>query len=141
MVIIPSHKTHEVVGITLTPVVFYATYTYTQDSTTSLILSGLYVFSTFFISPDLDTDSAPYYRWNIFSLLWYPYKRLIPHRSWLSHSGPISGTIRFLYMLFWFVVFAYVFHFSWLTYLPLYAMLWMSIILVDSLHTLLDYVF
>jgi uncharacterized metal-binding protein len=43
------------------------------------------------LSPDLDTRSNPTRRWGALRLLWWPYRRLLPHRSPLSHS-PLLGT-------------------------------------------------
>ena len=44
------------------------------------------------LSPDLDTRSRPTQRWGLFQLLWWPYRRLLRHRSVLSH-GPFLGTL------------------------------------------------
>ena len=43
------------------------------------------------LSPDLDTHSRPTARWGLLKLLWWPYRRLLRHRSLLSHS-PLLGT-------------------------------------------------
>ena len=43
------------------------------------------------LSPDLDTHSRPTARWGALKLLWWPYRRLLRHRSLLSHS-PLLGT-------------------------------------------------
>ena len=51
------------------------------------------------LSPDLDTRSNPTRRWGPLRLLWWPYRRLLRHRSLLSHS-PLLGTAgRLLYLL------------------------------------------
>jgi uncharacterized metal-binding protein len=50
------------------------------------------------LSPDLDTHSNPTRRWGPLRLLWWPYRRLLAHRSLLSHS-PLLGTAgRLLYL-------------------------------------------
>ncbi|MEB3331104.1 MAG: DUF2227 family putative metal-binding protein [Synechococcaceae cyanobacterium] len=49
------------------------------------LLGGLW------LSPDLDTRSNPSRRWGPLRLLWWPYRRLLPHRSPLSH-GPLLGS-------------------------------------------------
>ena len=50
------------------------------------------------LSPDLDTPSRPTARWGVLGLLWWPYRRLLRHRSLLSHS-PVLGTAgRLLYL-------------------------------------------
>jgi uncharacterized metal-binding protein len=43
------------------------------------------------LSPDLDTHSRPTARWGPLGILWWPYRRLLRHRSLLSHS-PLLGT-------------------------------------------------
>lgn len=64
-----------------------------------------------FLTPDLDQQTLSHsehllVRWTFglgygWVLLWYPYARLIPHRSPLSHF-PILGTLgRLLYLAFW----------------------------------------
>ena len=59
---------------------------------TSFLLTGLW------LSPDLDTISRPLKRWGILQVFWWPYRKMIPHRSFFSH-GPLIGTsIRFLYI-------------------------------------------
>ncbi len=58
----------------------------------SFLVGGLW------LSPDLDTKSNASKRWGILSLLWMPYRKLIPHRSLFSH-GPLIGTsIRLFYI-------------------------------------------
>lgn len=137
----PAHKTHEAVGVTLSPLVLGASlYIKPDDITTAFTLTALYVVATFYFSPDLDTDSKPYYRWSMLAPLWYPYKRLIKHRSWLSHSGPISGTIRFFYFYVLVVLCSMVFKFDLLTYAWVGGILWIAIILADTVHTVLDFI-
>jgi len=135
----PNHKTHEVAGIITTPLVFAGSIYYTGNMDTALVLSAAYVFSTYYLSPDLDIDSAPYHRWHFLMPLWYPYKTIIKHRSWLSHSGPISATIRFGYMALLALLVAWVFNYP-LTFTPWYVILLVGMILADTLHTLLDVV-
>lgn len=58
-----------------------------------------YVLSSFLLSPDLDLNSEPLHRWGWFKVIWQPYMRWVPHRSWFSH-GPIIGTLtRISYLL------------------------------------------
>ena len=53
------------------------------------------------ISPDLDTHSLALKRWGILQWIWGPYRKIISHRSILSH-GPFIGTaLRLCYLLFW----------------------------------------
>lgn len=65
---------------------------------TPAILTAAHLFGGFYLSPDLDTPSRPFYRWGIFRCIWLPYQKMIRHRSAWSHS-PILGTaIRLLYL-------------------------------------------
>ena len=59
-----------------------------------LIFSIFYLFGTFFLSPDLDIQSAPYKRWGPFKFLWWPYKVLFKHRG-LSHH-PVFGPLTII---------------------------------------------
>ena len=45
-----------------------------------------YLFSGFWLSDDLDTNSISYKRWGALRFLWWPYQKLVPHRSWVSHG-------------------------------------------------------
>jgi uncharacterized metal-binding protein len=62
------------------------------DTHTILVFSLAYLFATFFLSPDLDTQSRPYKRWRMFRILWWPYRIIFKHRGF-SHNlilGPLS---------------------------------------------------
>ena len=52
----------------------------------AFLLGGLW------LSPDLDTRSNALRRWGPLAVLWWPYRRLLPHRSIWSH-GPLVGTL------------------------------------------------
>lgn len=57
--------------------------------------------STLWLSPDLDGEySKSLTRWKQigFDWYWYPYKKLIKHRSVCSHGGIISSAIKFVYV-------------------------------------------
>jgi len=58
----------------------------------AFLLGGLW------LSPDLDTRSNPTRRWGPLRLLWWPYRRLLRHRSLLSHSPFLGSTVRLLYL-------------------------------------------
>jgi len=64
-------------------------------TTASCLAGGLW------LSPDLDTRSNALRRWGPLRFLWWPYRRLIPHRSLWSH-GPVLGTsVRLGVLLTW----------------------------------------
>lgn len=50
------------------------------------------------LSPDLDTRSNPTRRWGPLRWLWWPYRRLLVHRSLLSHGPLIGSACRLLYL-------------------------------------------
>ena len=62
-----------------------------------------YIFSTYFISPDLDVNSKIYTRWGTLRIFWYPYKKIFKHRKTSHHIifGPLSliGYLAFLIFL------------------------------------------
>ena len=61
----------------------------------SFLIGGLW------LSPDLDTRSLALRRWGTLQWLWWPYRTLLPHRSFWSH-GPVIGTLlRLLLLLGW----------------------------------------
>jgi uncharacterized metal-binding protein len=64
-----------------------------------LLTGGLaFLIGGLWLSPDLDTRSNPTRRWGPLRLLWWPYRKLLRHRSLLSHS-PLLGTAgRLLYL-------------------------------------------
>lgn len=130
----PGHKTHDRIAWILTPVCIYTATTWYTTFWYALYIGASFLLASYFLSPDLDLDSAIYKRWGFFRFYWYPYKKLVKHRSWISHSGPISGTLRFLYVL------PLLF---WLTYFGGYDILvciYIGIVLADCIHTLSDIV-
>jgi uncharacterized metal-binding protein len=140
----PGYRTHDKVGIAaiipITGASLYFGHTI-QDTITLTI--GIAV-STYFLSPDLDLHSRIYNRWGFLRWIWIPYQKVIPHRSWLSHSGPISATLRIAYLFLWLLPLFLYLHVR----LPVYdlqfvqfcVILWIAIMIADSLHVLMDMV-
>ncbi len=60
--------------------------------TLAFLIGGLW------LSPDLDTRSNPSRRWGPLRLLWWPYRRLLRHRSLFSHSPFLGSAGRLLYL-------------------------------------------
>jgi uncharacterized metal-binding protein len=56
-----------------------------------VVASGGFLLGGLWLSPDLDTRSNATRRWGPLGLLWWPYRRLLSHRSLFSHS-PVLGT-------------------------------------------------
>lgn len=62
------------------------------------VATGAFLLGGLWLSPDLDTHSNATRRWGPLQLLWWPYRRLLSHRSLLSHS-PLLGTgLRLLWL-------------------------------------------
>tara|TARA_B100000131_G_C18089285_1_gene601514 strand:- start:1291 stop:1839 length:549 start_codon:yes stop_codon:yes gene_type:complete len=59
----------------------------------SFLIGGLW------LSPDLDTYSNSLKRWGFLKFLWWPYRKLIPHRSFFSHSPFIGTGFRLIYIV------------------------------------------
>jgi len=93
----PNHKTHDMLGAVSTLPVTALSYLILPIRD-SIIIGIAHIFSTYMLSPDLDLHSRIYMRWGIFRPLWLLYQKLIPHRSFISHSYILSAIIRFLYI-------------------------------------------
>jgi uncharacterized metal-binding protein len=50
------------------------------------------------LSPDLDTRSRATRRWGPLALLWWPYRRVLSHRSALSHTPLLGSAGRLAYL-------------------------------------------
>lgn len=59
----------------------------------SFLIGGL------LLSPDLDTRSNASRRWGVLTLLWWPYRRLLSHRSLVSHAPVLGSAGRLSYLL------------------------------------------
>lgn len=86
----PSGKIHDKITLaTCLPIGIMAWYFY--DLEISLVVFNSYLFSGLMFNGDLDLDSDVYKRWGPLRILWWPYKKTVPHRSVISH-GPVVGT-------------------------------------------------
>lgn len=142
----PNHKTHDILGITTAASLGVAClYVATPEVAIGLAL-GL-VIGTIWLSPDLDLDSRIYNRWGILRGFWYPYKKLVHHRSIISHSGLFSATIRLFYLLVPIIVVLYAINPQNITILrvliennPIFCLfLYLGVVLADFIHCLADY--
>ena len=70
----------------------------------SFLIGGLW------LSPDLDTRSNPSRRWGPLRVLWWPYRRLLRHRSLLSHSPLLGSAGRLLYLAAWITALSWLLH-------------------------------
>ncbi len=66
------------------------------------LISGIsFLIGGLWLSPDLDTTSNAFKRWGPLKWIWKPYKKLLSHRSFLSHAPIIGTTLRLLYLAIW----------------------------------------
>jgi uncharacterized metal-binding protein len=109
-----------------------------------------YTIATFFINPDLDLISDGYNSWGIFRFYWYPYHKILAHRSFLSHA-PVVGTLFRIVYLFSVPVLLLLFIgtaarnsvrdalLAWVPqYIPYILMFILGMIISDALHLVLD---
>jgi len=68
------------------------------DVESGLISGAAFLFGGLWLSPDLDTKSIALRRWGVFKGLWWPYQKVISHRSILSHSPFIGTALRVGYL-------------------------------------------
>jgi len=64
----------------------------------TMVAAAAFLIGGLWLSPDLDTRSNATRRWGPLRLLWWPYRRWLPHRSIFSHS-PVLGTAGRLFYL------------------------------------------
>jgi len=68
-----------------------------HDPAPFILTTGAYLFSGLWLSDDLDTKSVAYRRWGPLRVLWLPYQKLVPHRSWISHGIGVGPLLRVVY--------------------------------------------
>ncbi len=102
----PGVKTHDriaaISAVALTPLSYIALLAYgdppQQAALGTTILVAAHLFGSWWLSPDLDIDSAIDNRWGPLFWIWRPYMWAVPHRHrLLSHSG-VSALLRLLYL-------------------------------------------
>ncbi|HZT40837.1 MAG TPA: metal-binding protein [Chthonomonadaceae bacterium] len=63
-----------------------------------VLFTASYLFAGYACAGDLDTNSKEYRRWGALRFLWWPYRKMVPHRSWVSHGMILGGLIRVAYL-------------------------------------------
>jgi uncharacterized metal-binding protein len=140
----PSGKTHTKINLISLPVILTPlALLYPIHVEMILLFASGFLFGTYLLTPDLDTDSDCYNNWGVFRFIWYPYKRFIPHRSILSHGLILGDIIRILYLCI--VLFPFVSILSDTPFLILIEeyrfsllILLSGVVVASSLHILLD---
>ena len=51
-----------------------------------------FILSSWVLTPDLDTNSTPYYRWKGFKIIWFAFQRVSKHRG-ILHNPILSPVI------------------------------------------------
>jgi uncharacterized metal-binding protein len=95
----PAGRTHDKITF-LASIPVGATACLSQGLAIGMIVTVAFLFSGLLFNGDLDHDAEAtcYDRWWIFRWLFWPYMKIMPHRSIWSH-GPILGTlVRLLYV-------------------------------------------
>jgi uncharacterized metal-binding protein len=97
----PSGRTHDQITFICLPWAGALCLIATFNVGVTLCLCGGFLFSGLMFGPDLDIYSKQYQRWGLLRFIWLPYRKVLNHRSWLSH-GPVIGTLlRLLYLSVW----------------------------------------
>lgn len=68
-----------------------------MNTTNAFVLVAAHISSGLMFSPDLDLLSTPYKRWGGMRWVWLPYRQMVPHRSWVSHSFVLGPLLRIVY--------------------------------------------
>lgn len=94
-----SGKTHDWTTLALLPLVWIISRWHFNWplSESNLLTAGTFI-GGFFLSPDLDTRSRPFYRWGPLRFIWWPYQWAIRHRSPLSHGIVWASWLRLIYL-------------------------------------------
>jgi uncharacterized metal-binding protein len=96
----PSGRTHDRITWLSAPLAVGAALVLGADQQAALASGSAYLFSGLMFGGDLDIHSVQYLRWGLLRWIWLPYRRLMSHRSPLSH-GLVIGTVgRLLYLAF-----------------------------------------
>ncbi len=129
----PNYRTHDRAALIAAPVIIVGIAQITTIET-AIGMGIAFLVANHYLSPDLDIDSIMNRRWGMLRVIWLPYRKVFRHRSFWTHSGPISATIRFIYLAVWLSPLLLLFPPPLFIILALYI----AMILADTLHTTLD---
>lgn len=108
----PSGKVHDwfTVGTALGAIPLCGWYLPPEVRPLAWLVIASYTFSGIWLSSDLDIDSSAYRRWGVLRWLWWPYQKLVPHRSWVSHGLGIGPVLRVVYLILMLALLFWVLH-------------------------------
>lgn len=95
----PSGKVHDAITFLLAAPILAVTYAATFSPASSFVVTAAFLFGGLMFGPDLDTLSKQYSRWNVFKVLWYPYRSFFKHRSRWSHGLVFGTLLRIVYFM------------------------------------------
>ena len=97
----PNARTHDIITLITAAGanVAYFLQAPQPDLKLTALFTGSYLFAGYACAGDLDLNSTEYRRWGPLRFLWWPYRTLVPHRSWVSHGLIMGGLIRVLYQV------------------------------------------
>ncbi len=135
----PNAQTHDIITVVSATGANVAYFQAMQSPKPSLavLFTATYLFAGYACAGDLDLDSKEYRRWGPLRVLWWPYRKLVPHRSWISHGLVLGGLVRLCYLavlcmlLFWGALSLY----AWYTHQSLNTMAitqerWFSVVML-----------
>lgn len=94
----PSGKTHDRIAWYLSLPFSYASWYFSKDIILTIIFFISFIFSSLMFSGDLDLVSIQSKRWGNLRWIWIPYRKLISHRSVLSHGIFVATLFRIIYI-------------------------------------------
>ena len=143
------HKQANIVGG-----IFFTTTSFLMFENTEIVVGALIgsLIGTI-VTPDLDLvvpsnffSKLPIINF-LWMCLWWPYKKIVKHRSFVSHSPLVSTILRLLYMLLWFFPLGVLFGFDffgaldWVLYNYNFTIsLFTCWVLQDLIHLWFDFV-
>ncbi len=146
----PMGVTHRQINTAMSIPLAVGTYAIGWPPTYIVSMLVGYSFATYFMNPDLDLNSIGYQSWGWLRLIWWPYQKILGHRSWISHFPVISTLLRIVYLLWFPVVLIWLLgssvqaavrdqFFDWgPTFGPYLLTFVIGMILSDALHAILD---
>lgn len=104
----PNIRTHDFITTVSGGILFPVSWILLPNHslTAALTITTAHLLAGLLFSPDLDIRATNYYRWGPLRVLWWPYAKAVPHRSWISHGLVVGPLLQLLYCL---IVFSSVF--------------------------------